>query len=500
MVALRYNFHAAYTPRFSDCELHGVIRDMCENVQTTLDLHQCHGGEVRHFDDAQFGVAMLGLQRNQCLRSVGDLFTYLTDALTEEQSMLLGYTLHQLPHLEDVDTTGLSVGVKCKMMLVDSILGSCRSLRNLTIGREGTCINAIDDDGARNISYSIAVNTVLESLSLPYNNIHQPGIEELSYALQANSTLRTLNLDNNIFGDEGLIGLLDASTHLRTLGLSTTGVSLTDYPDILPRMSLLTSLDLTSLHLHSNVLDAILCQGYLKCLKSLNLNASGLKSSHMPLLRDYILENSCLTKLDLSCNTYLVAHSNMGWVDVLQTNSRLTSLALDYVQIGMQDMQNFVNAIVINTTLTDLSLARFSCPTRVSAFASLIEKNRTLTRLNVRGCRLDAAHMVKLGQAINRVGRRNPISLITRGYETSTCKNTSSFVDHVVQEQLGIKVKFSHPGSRCEEDYIVDAFRTRSQEIVLAFAMGSHVRIGQESTMKDVAPDVVYKIAQMAFY
>ena len=98
MTAIRNNFITERIHRFSDAEFHGVIRDMCEDVQTTLDLHQCHGGELYRFDDVQLGIVMQALKRNQRLHSIGDLFNHITEAPTEQQSMLLGHTLSSSCH------------------------------------------------------------------------------------------------------------------------------------------------------------------------------------------------------------------------------------------------------------------------------------------------------------------------------------------------------------------------------------------------------------------
>jgi hypothetical protein len=506
MTAIRYNFKTERIHRFSDAEFHGVIRDMCEDVQTNLDLHQCHGGELYRFDDVQLGIVMQALKRNQRLHSTGDLFNHITEAPTEQQSILLGHTLQQLPHLQDIDTTGLIISSKRKRNMISSILGGCTSLQSLVIGRVGPYAYAIHDIGAFEISHYIATNTSLTSLTLNYNNIQSPGINSIRHALMSNSTLTTLNLDNNVFGDGDLIHLLNASTHLRTLGLSTTHVKLVDHEHILPMMSHLTSLDLTRLHLHYEVLEAILTKGHLEQLTALNLNAAGLQPMHMPLLQQYMKNNTCLTNLDVSFNVSIVGHAATSLAGLLRQNSTLKSLSLDHINMGVSGMRAFVDAMLVNTTLIDLSFARLgpmttpSRHTAVAALVSLIETHPTLRRLDVSGCRLDAHHLVQLGLAIKRAMRWNPISLIIRGHENSTCTNTSTLVDPAVQEQIGIMVQPSIAGSICEQEYIVDAFHHISQEMVLAFVMGSHSRIGEVAIYKELAPDIVTKIAQLFIF
>jgi uncharacterized protein YjbI with pentapeptide repeats len=505
VAAIRFNFKTVRMTRFSDAEFHGVIRDMCKDLQTTLDLHECHGGEVLKFDDAQLGILMTALPRNQRLQSVGDLFTYITEGLTEKQSIDLAHTLQQLPHLQEIDTTGFIVSSQRKMKVVSSMLTDCTSLRNLTITRSGSYTNALHDSGAHSIALYIADNTVLVSLSLTNNNLHPGGIACISRALLSNSTLTTLNLDDNALSNWDPIDFLNVSTQLRTLSLSGTAVKLVDHAHILPMMSQLTSLDLSKLSLDSEFLDAILTGGHLVQLTRLNLHATGLQPMHMPLLQEYIMYNTSLTDLDVGCNINIVGHAATAWANLLKTNSKLKSLSLDHINMGVTGLIVFSRAILVNTTLTDLSFGRLAIMTTASrhaavrALVSLIEVHPTLRRLDVSGCRLDAHHLVQLGLAIKRAMRWKPLSLIIRGHETSTCRNTSTLVDPAVQEQIGITVQSSFQGSVCEQEYIVDAFHRRIQDLALAFVMGSHPRIGNETVYKDIAPDIVTKIAQLFF-
>jgi len=86
----------------------------------------------------------------------------------------------------------------------------------------------IADDGCRQLSTSLLLNTVLTRLDLHYNDITPIGATSLAQMLKRNFTLASLDLSYNSVGDAGAEAILrglQENTSLTSLQLTNNGVS-----------------------------------------------------------------------------------------------------------------------------------------------------------------------------------------------------------------------------------------------------------------------------------
>ena len=89
-------------------------------------------------------------------------------------------------------------------------------------------MNAINDDGARDIAEAICVNTVLQKLNLSNNYITREGAKKIAEAIQANTTLCTLDISNAKISDDGAVAIsnsLRCNNSLQSLNISHNSIT-----------------------------------------------------------------------------------------------------------------------------------------------------------------------------------------------------------------------------------------------------------------------------------
>ena len=216
---------------------------------------------------------------------------------------------------------------------IDRLVNNDPSLTFLDLN-DDPGVEPIGVSGTTQIATSLAVNTVLTRMKLPYARMGNEGASRIGEALSANTSLTELSLWGNQLGDDEAISVakgLSANRGLRTLSLEANKVSDRGAQHFGEALALNSSL--TELNLGNNLIG----------------DAGGIA------LASGLLVNSTLTALVLWCNQMedeAAKHLAMA----LETNSTLTRLAIHLNRIGKKGGEAILEALRKNNTLTELHI------------------------------------------------------------------------------------------------------------------------------------------------
>lgn len=276
----------------------------------------------------------------------------------------------------------------------------------------------IQDSGIEIIARSLTTNTSLTSLNLRNNSISSHGATSLIWALNTNNkTLKELDLTKNkrvnfscathiiqntmetglekihfglssimSFGIEHFSNALLKNENLKTLVLSG------DRPYSLQEKKYkLDSESMTHLTTGLKGNDA---------LKSLVLRAGAIANEAIPVLAQFLAENTTLESFEIIDNK-LTTDSTCTLLQALISNKTITSLKLKHsIDWGnLSKNPTSLHALASNTTITSMDLSdnfSFNKNSTIQVLKHIIENNSTLKHLNLKGCCLFEAHLQEL--------------------------------------------------------------------------------------------------------
>lgn len=212
---------------------------------------------------------------------------------------------------------------------------------NSTLTALNFAMNDTGDAGALAILKSLERHSSITDLDLRHNGISAHGFPALVAVLVSNHSLQTLSLASNEIGVAGgALEMLFAQTSLTALELGAcpiTDASVKSFAGALGRNGRLTELDLTDTPL---------------TLASHKLIAEALK------------KNPALAKFYLGTRAVLFSRHHFGdelaevYAGVLESNITLQSLSLPAQNITDTGVLRLRDALLINTTLTELEVQR----------------------------------------------------------------------------------------------------------------------------------------------
>lgn len=172
--------------------------------------------------------------------------------------------------------------------------------------------NNIRNSGAKAIAVYLTQTRTLTALDLTGNKCEQLGMEKLAQSLYGQNTLKSLKLNTNPIGDVGLAKLAEAllgNTELEELDLGNTDlgtVALVKIASAIRADTSLKVLDLSNPLLYSQEEETTIAIakaiGNNSNLKRLSMKKHGMTDHGAQWLSEYLVPNSNLEFLDLSCN------------------------------------------------------------------------------------------------------------------------------------------------------------------------------------------------------
>jgi Leucine Rich repeat len=248
-----------------------------------------------------------------------------------------------------------------------TLVSSLYELPLLTsLNLEDSHINRI---GVELLAEFLKVNRSLTSINLGYV-LTETGVEkdQVLEALKVNDTLTSANLGSYkkySFTAQALAEVLRVNTSLKSLVFK--GNTMTCPRLLLESLAVntvLTCLDLSQCDITLTVTDTIVLKEALLAnasLVSLNLNENNIDAAGALALSQALVVNSTLTCLSLYRNTDIGQNGAAALMSALRTNTTLTSINLEETTPSLWLIHATAALLSVNTTLTSISL-----PTRRS--------------------------------------------------------------------------------------------------------------------------------------
>ena len=304
------------------------------------------------------------------------------------------------PHLKELvlhDSSSSMTDEEVELLCREILMKRLSSLERLTLD-----LRECSDEGAKHIAELIEKTQSLKCVSLLLNNVSEVGASYLAEALRL-SKLETfsiyatqLDLHDRSIGDRGtehLAQVLKHTTTLKRLCVGQSGVSNIGLGSILRELSSSQNSNISTLDLHSNLIDkdgASAIAGFLVStvnLKRLILDENhhigndGVREIALALCHNSTLEvlsmrscciggqgaerfatalskNKCLRKLDLRGNVEIGDNAVELVARGLKENGCLRKLDLSSCGVGDEGCAAVAEALITNNTLTHLKLHR----------------------------------------------------------------------------------------------------------------------------------------------
>ena len=274
-------------------------------------------------------------------------------------------------------------------------------------GRLDLCKQDLGPAGCRMVTDALAGNTTIASLLLGTDAIGDAGAEDVARLIeQRNGHLEIIYLGCNYISEAGASRLAGALTHNRRV----TGLWLKRNPigpggvravaEMLRHNRTLRTLDLVNTMPGPDGLDALLdvMTGENRTVERLYLGGNGIDARAAGRLAELLAANPALRALLLNVNQ-LGDEGVVLLAEGLRRNHTLTELGLASNGIGEEGAAALLAALECHPTLRTLDLG-YSASTRVlgaranhvggrrgaAALGSLLRRNRSLLRLDVRRC------------------------------------------------------------------------------------------------------------------
>lgn len=351
---------ATHIVRFTDrstTELELSLRELCFTQEVELEIAGDHLGQgavrelTRHLQNPGLVALRLCTSRPEDVGpSLGDEgLEVLAQALSSNCS-LRSLTLNKCGF------------TRFGMEMLMTQLESNRSLLTLNLDA-----NRIGRDGTSAVATCLMMNVSLTELSLDHNKIGHVGATALAEALVHNQSLAKLSLRHNHIGDIGATAFartLQDFCVLTALHLDDNGIST------------LTG-TLLAAALHSNTV-----------LTALGIGQNVFALDCVRILGAALAQNRTLTSLDLGGrNPQLLGHGEaLGqcFRNLLHSNSTLTRLVLNGLEIGHLGAGHLAAALKENSSLTSLEMTKCGIDEEWAAlFADALEQNFVLTTLSI---------------------------------------------------------------------------------------------------------------------
>jgi hypothetical protein len=357
-----------------------------------------------------------------------------------------------------LDLSKNNIGELGGLMLADLMTKTS----TLTVLNVSSC--GLGEPGACSIAEALAVHKQLVHLDLSRNNLGEAGARAVGEALALNGTIDTLNISHNYLGPGGAkyiarglacnqsLHTLDlADNDLREDGLETVGQALS-------RNHALKSLDLSSNHGTGGANFDLFAQGLMinSHLEALCLGSNRLAEDAARTLSVALMTNQTLMSLDLKFNR--MAGPGVSYLaNALKHNSTLKSFSLFGNELGEDDAYKLADALKSNTTLAELDVSNreYSIP----------EQGR-----------------LAIAEALRDTMREDGFKL--RGFSLRK-----------LASQLGLPAEATRWSNGEIVRYCSEIFKARA----LAFAMGTHTRLGALSPMRVLSDDSTRIVIQSAF-
>jgi len=225
--------------------------------------------------------------------------------------------------------------------------------------------NGINEQCVARLAKGLEKNKSISTLELHNNYIKAKGIRAIAKSLKCNTTITHLNMRNTTDTDGGIAEILNASTTLQYLDISTNGV-LDQEDDEEECLSIINAIkqspSLTSLYMSENFLtndlaipfaDAIVGNQTLTCL---DISSNEISDSGVSLIADAVLNSKSMVELNISyCDC-----GPMGLVSIcnLIKYGKLKTLHMRHLLYYMDDADcvKVAEAIKCSKSLTSIHL------------------------------------------------------------------------------------------------------------------------------------------------
>lgn len=337
------------------------------------------------------GPQHLRIEENRSLQTLFTLNTTISRLTLEISCIMntgsdLGIILAKSDYLTELD---LTFTCKDKRFLsgFSSVFEQNTTLQKLTLRYFKS-----EPPSLKKFCRSLTKNQALTSLNLPFNHFPENQMNHLFKALTQNNTLKTLNLDLvhlTISNAQQLSNTLSCNTGLTHLYLKKCGITTSSIQLLGQALSINSNLQLINLEKNfiglSTIEHLFVQLKNNKSLTDLNLAKCGnWNAGILDNLRDYLLQNHSLTKLNLKDNCI----QNIGFRNIFETlsiNSTLKSLDLSKNDLtSNQDPLSLDNMLLTINYLSELRLSECR-PSRslYDPLSQLLSNNTTLTTLDL---------------------------------------------------------------------------------------------------------------------
>ncbi|HHF7346495.1 TPA: hypothetical protein ACPSKB_002936 [Legionella feeleii] len=245
---------------------------------------------------------------------------------------------------------------------------------------------------------SLKRNTALIKLALGGNNFNDGFVlATLAEAVNSHPNLVLLELGDSEMGENAtfLLSRLETRLSSKPLTLVLNGNDITDKvisdsAEALENNASLTEIDLSENEITStgaSILAKVLKKN--NTLKGLNLFSNAIDYQGVLALFEALRVNRTLTRIELSSNEIYTSQDNpvkpgARIAEVLMENSSLTSVLLNDLQLGNENILPFVTVIRDNTSLTELGLEGNAISVQTeAALVEALEDNIYLTKFDL---------------------------------------------------------------------------------------------------------------------
>ncbi|MBN9230889.1 MAG: hypothetical protein J0I93_08555 [Legionella sp.] len=237
--------------------------------------------------------------------------------------------------------------------------------------------NRINSDGVRNLGAGLAENKSLTCLDLSGNEIKNLGLSYITQALIENKTLTSLDLGFNEIDNAGVVHLVELVNNSHTLTcLDLSGNNI-----------LATGINRLSTALQTST-----------SLTQLRFVDSNLGNAEMKELGNLLQKNTSIATLEIRSNAIT---DLQDLADALVTNTSLTNLDLGFNKFGCAGAQYLAESLKMNAHLIHLDLSSTEIEdTGLFLLSEALKENRTLRTLDLWNCKITTQGVMKLAEAL----------------------------------------------------------------------------------------------------
>lgn len=355
--------------------LNEIVINICHRNDVTLDT-DTNFYKLLHINRIKKISLMFGLISNSDIIKISEILSTSTSQIQIQLKKLKLY----YNELTSININYLMNGLK----------------KNTSITDFNLCGNNLDDTCYYNLVEMLSINNTLQKISVGSIAIdNTTDIRQLINSIHDNDKLTSLKITNKPGNDFSILG-----THkmLKKIRLSYCDSNYSTFFYYLCNNNKLETLDLPHNKLTRNDLSTLATTLKINHhLKNLNLSNNDICADNIMMICDAMEINTSIQSLNLNNN--LIKDSIIHIARMIRYNNVLLELEISKCQIT--NMSDLSDALIINTTLTNINISHNKLQSSSSNYiVDIVRKNNVLKNLNIMFTNMGVNDCINIANAL----------------------------------------------------------------------------------------------------